>query len=141
MPAAHTAERATRSQRGTDTRSRTGAAILPPPSAAARRARAPAPDWLAGRARPPAPPMPTAPDVALRDDVTSGRVGELGARRGAAGGDGAAWRPRGGAAGRRCCQHPRVSRKNNPPVSFGSGLRVGAGRDPAVPSTRCAPQS
>lgn len=84
MPAAHTAERATRSQRGTDTRSRTGAAILPPPSASARdarpaptsRARAPTPHWLAGRARLSRPTPPIAPDVALRDDVTSGQGGE-----------------------------------------------------------------
>lgn len=82
MPAAHTAERATRSQRGTDTRSRTGAAILPPPSASARdarpapagRARAPISHWLAGRARP-SPPRPAERRRTWRSATTSRQAG------------------------------------------------------------------
>lgn len=90
MPAAHTADRATRSQRGTDTRSRTGAAILAPslrlsprraPGAApprararsslARRARARAPHWPGGRARHnPLPSTPRAGPAPLRSRRT-----------------------------------------------------------------------
>lgn len=149
MPAAHTAERATRSQRGTDTRSRTGAAILPPPSASARdarpaptsRARAPTPHWLAGRARLSRPTPPIAPDVALRDDVTSGQGGEgRGAWRGW-GCYGAAWRPSGGTAGRLptpppgpgCLLSPRpgFSKKMSfSPFFLRSGPRGGGRGDP-----------
>lgn len=90
MPAAHTADRATRSQRGTDTRSRTGAAILAPslrlsprrapgtapPRARARfslagRARARAPHWPARRAR--HNPLPIPPALATPLTARAGR--------------------------------------------------------------------
>lgn len=143
MPAAHTAERATRSQRGTDTRSRTGAAILPRPSASARDAR-PAPPRpaharplligpprtralpsLAERAGAPRiplpsllsaghapPPPPLAPDVAPRDDVTSGLGG--------GGGGAVVWRPL-AAAG----SSGRVPSRCPPPAPPGSRRKMG----------------